>query len=124
MLNFYLFFRIDIRILVLVRDPRATMHSRLELEFTLEALYFFTLSFFEKRIHSPLAKNTFFLKIRYQISIDFSGGFNFLIRQSLEWCQKSEDCSDSSVLCNDMVSDHSAILHMQQKYPEKIRYYH
>ena len=60
MLNFYLFFRIDIRILVLVRDPRATMHSRLELEFTLEALYFFTLLFFEMQIHSPLAKITFF----------------------------------------------------------------
>ena len=53
--------------------------------------------------------------------MDFLGGFNFLIRQSLEWCQKSEDCSNADVLCNDMVTDHSAILRMQQKYPEKFR---
>ena len=43
------------------------------------------------------------------------------IRESLEWCQKSEDCSNADVLCNDMVSDHAAVLRMQQKYPEKFR---
>ena len=45
----------------------------------------------------------------------------YIIRQSLEWCQKSEDCSNADVLCNDMVSDHTAVLRMQQKYPEKLR---
>ena len=45
----------------------------------------------------------------------------YIIRQSLEWCQKSEDCSNADVLCNDMVSDHTAVLRMQQKYPEKFR---
>ena len=61
--------RMAMRILLLVRDPRATMHSR----------------------------------------------------RSLAWCQKSEDCSDAHALCNDMISDHAALLRMQPKFPDQLR---
>ena len=58
-------------------------------------------------------------QIKLETSMEDS--IRYIIRQSLEWCQKSEDCSNADVLCNDMVTDHAAVLRMQQKYPEKFR---
>lgn len=70
MTKFLFYFRLNVKILYLVRDPRGTLQSR----------------------------------------------------KHREWCPGNQDCYDPVRLCSDLISDYSAAIRFQRKFPDRFKY--
>lgn len=42
-------------------------------------------------------------------------------RKKPKWCQNSFDCSNTALLCNDMVSDYNIAVELKEKYPRTFK---